>query len=163
MPLQIDRIYDQTKYQEEKMRKNPFLPRLTLLVFVSVLALLSLAECSSSGSSPPEFVGTWKCTSPALITITLTETTFASVAGVLSGDSESITGTITSYDTTTKHILALVATESYTGNAPTTPTLPGTKLYMLYSLSGTTLNLSLGQPGQGYPTDLSSAYVFTKQ
>jgi len=147
------------------MRKNPLLPGLALSVFVSILTVVSLAECSGAGggSSPPEFVGTWKCTSPILLTITLTETTFASVAGDLSGDSESLTGTITSYDTTAKHILAVVATESFTGSPPTTPTLPGDKLYFLYSVSGTTLNLSVGQPGKGYPTDLSSAYVFTRQ
>jgi hypothetical protein len=95
-----------------------------------------------------------------MLTITIAETTIAWVSGDPSADSESITGTITS-DTTAKHILATVATESYTGSTPTTPILPGAKLYFLYSISGTTLTLALNPTG--YPADLGSAYIFTKQ
>jgi Carboxypeptidase regulatory-like domain len=103
---------------------------------------------------PPDFVGTWKTTSPDLLTVTFTETTFK----IDIGGGESLWGTITS-DTAAKTILATVENS----DPPETPPLAGTKLYFLYSVSGTTLYLSLGQPDKGYPTDLSSAYVYTKQ
>ena len=147
------------------MQKNfKFLLKLLPLALMSALTVFSLAGCPSGGSSPPEFVGTWKGvvpgTSPTPFTVTLAETTFSVLAGDPSGDSESLTGTIT-FDTSAKHILLLVATESYTGWAPTTPTLPGDKLYVLYSLSGTTLTIAFSKTA--YPADLTGGIALTKQ
>jgi len=149
------------------MRKNPkSLLKLLAFVFMSALTVLSLATCSGAGgeSSSPEFVGTWKgmvqATPPVPLILTLTPTTFSTLAGDPSGDSESLTGTIT-FDTSAKHILLLDVTESYTGNVPTTPTHPGDKRYVLYSLSGTTLTIAYSNTA--YPTDVTGGIAMTKQ
>jgi hypothetical protein len=144
------------------MRKN--LKSLLLLlpvVFISALTVLSLAGCPSPHETP-EFVGTWKGAigGGGTLTLTFTETTFTSFAGPLP-DTESASGTITSFDTSSKHILGVVATESYTGSVPTTPMVPGDKLYILYSLSGTTLTMAFTK--SAYPADLTGGIVLTKQ
>jgi hypothetical protein len=150
------------------MRKHlRFLLELLAFILVVSLPVIDMAGCSSGGSDPstppPEFVGTWKGGPPGgpTITLTITRTTFSVLADSGGGDTESFAGTTTSFDTSAKHVLMVVATESYTGNAPTTPMVPGDKLYGLYSLSGTTLTMAMNNTT--YPVDLSSAYTFTKQ
>jgi hypothetical protein len=148
--------------KEREMRKKPkFLLRLLSFIFMVALTVLSVAGCSTNGSGGPDFIGTWMGPiSLGTMTITFTETTFTSFYNGGS-DTESGSGTITSFDTSSKHILLLVATESYTGNPPTTPLVPGDKLYILYSLSGTTLTVAYTKTA--YPADVSGGLVLTKQ
>jgi len=129
---------------------------------MSALTVLSLAGCPPPHETP-EFVGTWFGHFPqtGTATITFTETTFTALITGNVPDTESIAGTITSFDESSKHILAVVATESYTGAVPTKQSFPGDKLYMLYSLSGTTLTMASSKTE--YPVDLSGGMAMTKQ
>ena len=155
--------------KENEMREHSRLV-LGLFAFMLVIALpvIYLAGCSSGGGSdlstpPPEFVGTWVTPLGGgnTLTLTFTATTWTSFAGVLTGDYENAAGTFI-LDEQAKHILATVGSESWGGVLPpSTPLAPGEKLYFLYTLSGTTLTMAMDLTG--YPVDLSSANVFTKQ
>jgi hypothetical protein len=137
---------------------------LVLLMLTSVLSIFCIAGCNIHGDPlaavGPDFEGAWVATTPLPLTVTLTANQWSSVSGSLP-DTESVLGTVTNYDTNLKHLLVSVTAESYTGSTPVTPTLPGTKIYCLYSIVGTTMTMAVSN--SGYPTDLSSAFVFTKQ
>ncbi|MGA2615507.1 MAG: hypothetical protein ABSG38_18875 [Spirochaetia bacterium] len=144
------------------MRRNPLFLKLVLAVFVSALTVLSHATCDHPVSSPPEFVGTWK--GPLTLgtaTLTFTETTFTILTADASATAtETDTGTITSFDTTLKHIQLAVATVTLTGSASAVWHV-GDTIFMLYSLSGTTLTIAVSTTA--YPADLTGGLALTKQ
>jgi hypothetical protein len=143
-----------------KMQKR-LLPGLFAIMLTSVLTVLGLAGCPAGGGGSPDFVGTWVATTPMALTLILGESTWSAISGTLP-DTESLDGTITSYDGSAKHLVALVAHESYTGSTPTQPKNPGDSLYMLYSISGSTMTIAFTVNG-GYPPNLIGGIALTKQ
>lgn len=143
------------------MRRNPLFPKVFLAVFVSALTVFSLARCSTE-NPPPEFVGTWKGPLPlGTATLTLTETTFTILTADASATAtEKDTGTVTSFDTTLKHIQLAVATVTLTGSASAVWHV-GDTIFMLYYLSGNTLTIASSTTA--YPAGLTGGLVLTKQ
>jgi len=73
---------------------------------------------------------------------------------------ETVSGTLSS-DASLNHLLLTVQKESYTGSPPGTPFGPGDKIYILYSISGTTMTAASDRTA--YPADLTSSITLTKQ
>ena len=117
-------------------------------------------------ASTPEFVGTWQASmgeGRGAITLTLTETLgtiTAADAPSPSLDLETDRVTITSYDTTLKHIKIEINSVRLDGTQQA-KWVVGDVIFVLYSLSGNTLTVNFST--DEYPTDLFSGIALTRQ
>lgn len=148
------------------MRKNPkSILRFLAMALMTTFTILSLVQCPSGGSKsspPPDFIGTWKTTDPAsTFILMLAETTFT-ISIDTSNGSEFVTGGI-DFDTSLRHILAMVATESYTGIPATTPLVvgPGENLYIAYLFINST-EMEMNWTKTDYPVlgSINDLYLF---
>ena len=124
---------------------------------VAALAFAFLVSCSNgSGTTHPDFVGTWAgaAGSGSVETLTMDENT-VTVSITSGGGTGSFTAHVTSYDESAKHILMTVTAINDPGDTYFKAAMPvGTVEYMTYSVTGTAMYFSA--TSSGYPASATS-------